>query len=309
MREDFESVVKKLRKLNAKRIFVQYPEGLKTKIPEISSDLENENFEVVSCLESTYGACDIRDDEAERLGCDAVLHVAHADFGVKSKLPVVYWEYFFDVDPIPAMEKNFDKLKEFDRIGLVASLQYIPALQKIKQFLESNNKKVFTFKSEQYDGQILGCRVGAATGVDKNIDALLCITAGKFYSGGLLLKTSKPKFALNLEKNSIEDLAIAEKKMQKIKEWNKAQFSDAKSIGLLVSWKKGQMLGSPFDFKKKLENAGKAAYILAMDEISSKKLEGLKIDFLVNFACPRIEPPEFSELKIPILNYYEVKLD
>ncbi len=308
MNNGFESAVKKLKDLNAKRVLVQYPEGLKTKIQEISDKLENTGLETALCMEATYGACDVRDDEAKRLSCDAILHVAHLDYGVKTSFPVVYWEYFFDVDPLPALEKNLSKLEKFEKIGLVASVQYIPALQKARKFLEAKGKKVFTFKTEQYEGQILGCRVGAATNIEQKVDAFLCITAGKFYSMGLLFKTSKPKFALDLERNSIENLEAEEKKMQKIKEWNKAQFHDARKIGLLVSWKRGQMFGSPFSFKKNLEKVGKNAYILAMDEISVKKIEGMKLDFLVNFSCPRIEHPELSELKIPMLNYYEVKV-
>jgi diphthamide biosynthesis enzyme Dph1/Dph2-like protein len=84
-------------------------------------------------------------------------------------------------------------------------------------------------------------------------------------------------------------------------------FKEAKSIGLLVSWKKGQMFGNPFRLKNNLEKQGKKVYILAMDEISSEKIEGLKLDFLVNFACPRIEYPEFTELKTPMLNWYQVE--
>src|SRR3990172_5910775 len=212
MNNDFESIVKKLGELRAKRIFIQFPEGLKTKIQEISNNLEKNNFEPVICMESTFGACDLREDEAKRLNCDAILHIAHSDFGVKTSIPVVYWEYFFDVDPIPALERNFHKIEKFDKIGLITSVQYIPALQKAKRFLESKNKKIFTFKTEQYEGQILGCRVGAATNIEQKVDALLCITAGKFYYTGLLSKTSKPKFALDLERSSLEDLTNAEKK-------------------------------------------------------------------------------------------------
>ena len=308
MNNGFESVVKKLNGLGAKRILVQFPEGLKMKIQEISNKLEDAGFEIALCMEATYGACDIRDDEAKRLNCNAILHIAHLDYGVKTSFPVVYWEYFFDVDPIHALKKNLSKLKKFKKIGLIASVQYIPALKTAKKFLESKGKKIFTFKTEQYEGQILGCRVGAATNIENKVDAFLCITAGKFYSMGLLFKTSKPKFALDLERGSINNLEKEERRMQKIKEWNKVQFREARNIGLLVSWKKGQMFGSPFALKKKLEKAGKNAYILAMDELSVNKMEGLKLDFLINFSCPRIEPPEFSELKIPLLNYYEVKL-
>lgn len=61
----FEKAVKKLKKMKAKRVFIQFPEGLKLSIQNISEDLEKEGFETVLCLEKTYGACDVRDDEAK----------------------------------------------------------------------------------------------------------------------------------------------------------------------------------------------------------------------------------------------------
>ncbi|MBI2005179.1 MAG: diphthamide synthesis protein, partial [Candidatus Aenigmarchaeota archaeon] len=119
-----KDVIRQLKKLKAKRVFVQFPEGLKNqKIQDIAKVLEGKGFDTVLCIEATYGGCDVRDVEAKRLQCDVILHVGHIDFGVKSDIPVVYWEYFLDSDPIPILEKEFDKLNGYEKIGLVGSLQ------------------------------------------------------------------------------------------------------------------------------------------------------------------------------------------
>ncbi len=305
---ELEEVVKKLKDLNAKRIFIQFPEGLKLRIQRIVTQLEQEGFECVACLERTYGGCDVRDFEAKRLGCDVILHIAHQDFGVKSSLPVVYWDYFIEADAVPILEKEFAKFKDYKNIGLVTSVQYVKSLPAVAEFLEKKGKKVFVHKSLQYAGQMLGCRIGSGLAVERNVDVFLCISAGKFYGMGLTLFTKKPLLNLDLETQSIYSLDAQKKKIEKIIVWNKEMFKEAKSIGLLVSWKKGQIFGNPFRLKTNLEKQGKKVYILAMDEISSGKIEGLKLDFLVNFACPRIEYPEFSELKTPILNWYQIKI-
>src|SRR2546425_281416 len=99
-RREFEEIVRQLKEAGAKRIFVQFPEGLRYSIQKISKDLETEGFETVLCMERTYGACDIRDDEARRLNCDTLLQVGHANYGVKSDMKVVYWDYFLEADPI-----------------------------------------------------------------------------------------------------------------------------------------------------------------------------------------------------------------
>ena len=302
----FEKAAKELKKLNAKRIFVQFPEGLMLSIQEISQKLEREGFEVVLCLEKTYGGCDIRDDEAKRLKCDAILHIAHQNFGVKSSLPVVYWDYFLEADPIPILEKEFSKLKEYKNICLVTSLQFVKTLPAVAEFLKKNGKKAFVEKKLHYEGQMLGCKVASGLAIEKNVDAFLCVSAGKFYGIGLALATKKPVLNLDLETQIINSLDTQKKKIEKIIVWNKQLLKDAKNVGLLVSWKKGQMLGDPFKMKDSLEKQGKKVFVLAFDEISNNKLEGLKLDILVNFGCPRIQEDQ-SNYKIPILNWFEAE--
>jgi len=304
--KEFEDVVKKLKVVKARRVFVQFPEGLKLKIQNIADDLENEGFEVVLCMERVYGGCDVRVDEAKRLKCDVILHIAHEDFGVKSELPVIYWDYFIDVDPLPTLEKEFHELDKFKSIGLVTSLQFVHALPKVAKYLKSHGKKVFVHKSLKFPGQMLGCRVEAGLAIESKVDVFLCISAGKFYPLGLAIATNKPVLNLDLEKQQIHDMAEQKKRVQKIVEWNKAQLKEAKKVGLIVSWKCGQMFGSPSKVKKQLEKQGKKVYILSFDEFSGDKIEGLKLDMLINLACPRIGTDDLERIKIPLINWYQV---
>lgn len=290
-----------LKRIKAKKIFVQFPEGLKTEIQSISKYLEDKGFDVILSCESTYGACDIRDDEAKRLKCDAILHIGHSDFGVKSKIPVIYWEYFYDIDPIPVLKKEYKKISKYNKIGLITNVQFIKSLKSVKEFLKTKEKKIFTNKSLNYSGQILGCNVEAAKKIENKVDCFLYIGSGNFYALGLDLKINKPIFILDLEKKVIRQLD-SKKLKQKI-EWNKSFFKEAKKIGILVSWKKGQIRDF-WKLKKKLKD--KEVYILAFDEITPEKLEGLKLDFLINCACPRIGIDDISRYKIPIVNYNDL---
>lgn len=296
-----QEVVEKLKHLGARRVFVQFPEGLKLKIQEITEALEREGFECVLCLERTFGACDIRVEEAKRLGCDTILHIGHTNFGIETDIPVVYWEYFLDVDPVPVLEKEFEKLRSYERIGLVANVQFVKALERVKSYLEKRGKRVLTSKTLNYPGQILGCRLDAATGLAAKVDCFLCISAGKFYALGLTLETEKPVLSLDLEKGCIEDLKEEKNKIKKVEAWNKSELEHAKRVGILVSWKLGQIKPS-FEVKRKLEKMGKTVYVLAMDEISPQKLEGLKLDLLINCACPRIGIDDLEMYKIPLIN-------
>lgn len=301
-----EEILKKLESLKAKRILVQFPEGLKLKIQDLVEKLEEKGFQVVLCLEKCFGACDVREEEAEKLKCDAILHIGHEKFLAKTKIPVVYWEYFFEINPVKILEKELSKLKEFKKIGLVTSIQFVKTLPLVKEFLEKNGKEVFIHKSLQHPGQVLGCDLKAAKAIEEKVDCFLAISAGEFYAAGLTIKTEKPVLNLDLEKGEIKSLDGFKKKMEKVLAWNKEQFKGAKRIGFLISWKKGQMLGDPLSLKEKMEKKGKKVFLLAMDEISPEKLEGLKLDFLVNFGCPRIAIDDQAKFSIPILNHDEL---
>jgi len=301
-----KDAIEELKKLKARRVFVQFPEGLTLKIQEISRELEKNGFEVVVCIEKCFGACDVKVNEAKAVGCDAILHIGHEKF-FDAKFPVVYWEYFIEADPVPVLEKEIEKLKDFTSIGLITSIQFVKTIPVVKDFLEKKGKKVFVNKSLQHPGQILGCNLEAAKAVEKDVDCFLCISAGKFYGLGLSLISEKPMLNLDLEKKEICSLENFRKKIQKITAWNKAQLKDARRVGILVSWKLGQ-LKQPFELKRKLEKEGKDVFIFIMDEITPEKLIGLKIDFLVAMACPRIAIDDLERYKIPIVNWDEIDL-
>ena len=307
MREDFAKAVAKLKEMKAQRIFVQYPEGIKMRIQQIAKDLESGGFEVVVCTEPCFGACDIRDSEAKRLGCDTILHIGHEDYGAESDMPVVFWEYFIPSNPVPIMEKHFSKIEQFESIGLVTSIQFVDTIEKIKEFIESKGKKAHTYTALQHAGQILGCHLEAAKKIEADVDVFLCISAGKFYGLGLVMETDKPMFCLDLESGELFDLIEFKRKVQRIIAWNQSELEDAEKVAILVSWKRGQMK-KPFELKKKLEEKGKEVYIFAMDEITPEKLMGLKIDAVINLACPRIGIDDLERYKIPILNLKNVNL-
>lgn len=283
-------IAEELRKKGVKRIFIQYPEGLKLRIQSIAKKIENDGFEVVICCEPCYGACDVRDFEAERLNCDAILHIGHSDLKIKSKIPVIYWEYFYTIDPTPVLEKEIIKLKKFKKIGIITSVQFVKATDKVKDYLKSVGKEVYIHKSLKYPGQILGCNVDAAKKIENKIDCFLYIGAGKFHPLGAAINTKKPVFSLDLEKNNLYSLEIEKRKFLRKKAWHDSNLEDAKSVGIIVCWKKGQeKINEARGLKKELENKGKQVSILAFDEFKKEKIEGLKFDILINLACPRLD--------------------
>ena len=80
-----EEAKQEIKKHNPTKVALQLPDGLKQCAEEIANAL---GVESVTLAGSCFGACDLRDKEAKELGCDLLLHFGHADFGLKTELPV-----------------------------------------------------------------------------------------------------------------------------------------------------------------------------------------------------------------------------
>lgn len=277
---------------------LQIPDGLKRRALKIADEIGDVFIECESC----YGACDLAVNEAKTLGCDKIVHFGHSKL-VETNIPVEYKEIREKIN-IP-LEKI--KIKE-RKIGLISTLQFIDSLEDVKNFLEKNGKIVKIGRGKSYPGQILGCDVSAAKTIEKDVEAFLYIGSGQFHPLGLALQTKKPVYFLNVEKNELEDLKQTKEKFLKQKYAAIALAKDAKSFGILVSVKPGQLnLESAKKLKQKIESKGKKAYILIFNDIKPEKLEGFDLDCYINTACPRIAIDNRTEFKKPILNTNEVE--
>jgi 2-(3-amino-3-carboxypropyl)histidine synthase len=224
---------------------------------------------------------------------------------METDVPVEYKEIREKFDIKPLLKKINIKEK---RIGLVSTLQFIDSLEDAKEFLEKNGKIVKIGKGKSYAGQILGCDISSAKEIERNVDAFLYIGSGNFHPLGLALKTEKPVYFLNIEKNKLENLKELKEKFLKQRYATIALAKDAKTFGILVSVKPGQLnLKLAKEIKKKLEDKGKKAYILVFNEIKPEKLEGLEIDCYINTACPRITIDNRTDFKKSILNPDEIE--
>jgi len=309
MLQNIYKVKDELRKRQAKRIMVQAPEGLKTRIQEIAGLLESETgTEVLISCDPAYGACDLRDREARALGCDLLLHIGHTTFGIQPEIPVIYVPYEIDFDPMPLLKSHINELKSYKKICVFTTSQFLNITGKTKAFLESKGKEVFIGRHHRAGtaGQALGCDYSAALPFEKEVDCFLYLGTGVFHPLGLALRTEKPVLSLDFEMNKLVDLKKEKVRLERAKAYNIEQAKEARNFGILVSTKEGQLfLKMAERIKKKLKEKDRNAWILVSDEITPSKLMGLKIDVLVNCACPRIDE-DFEMYKKPILNPQDI---
>ena len=179
-------VLEKLRELNAKRVLIQTPEGLKKEAQFLAEFLEENGIESLISGEVNYGACDPADKEAKMLGCDALIHLGHSYMVLNLEVPTIFIPAFAKVDVIEALSKNISEIRKLGkRIALVTTVQHIKDLQKAKEFLENEGFEVKVGKGDgrvSFPGQVLGCNFSAAK---VEADGVLFIGAGYFHPIGV----------------------------------------------------------------------------------------------------------------------------
>lgn len=296
-----EEILEMIKKIKAKKILIQIPEGLKRSATDLIDFLEKNNIECLLSIEPCFGACDLRDKEAKILGCDALLHIGHADFGLKTEVPTIFYEYYIDFDFINLL-KNFIKKLNYKKFCLVTTIQFKNNLKKVKDFLEKNG-----FEIKAYD-YILGCDISRVKKLEKSIDAYLFLGSGRFHPLGLQEKVGKPVLFLDVENQTLENLYKEKEKIEIKKRLKIEKAKSYRNFGIIISLKPGQRKVKEAEkIKKMLLGMGKNAYILIVDQLTPEKILGLKIDVLINTACPRISEDAQQYGKI-ILNPDEVEM-
>lgn len=272
------------------KILLQLPEGLKTRAIEIIDSLKSNGFDIVLSNDPCFGACDIRDKEAQAVGAQLIVHLGHKRFykELKSQIPVLYIPLELDAG---YDKKELEKIKE-PLVGIVSTVNYSYLLPQVEKDLRAIDK------TPSIGGEILGCNAEKAKAIEEKVNCFIFIGTGRFHPLGI--RTSLPVYFFDLEKNRVE--LIEKKEYDRITRINYAKlekFRDSKTVGILLSSKHGQFYPDYESLKKRVEKTGKKAYIFVMDCINNEKLMGLKIDFFINTACPRIAEDNFSK---PVMN-------
>ena len=280
---------------------LQLPEGLKIKALEIA---EKEDVEAIWC-EPCYGACDI---PPQNLWCDTIVHYGHTRFMDDSR-NIKYVEAREQINIVPILESHFNKIEQFDSIGIFSSLQFLDCIKQGQAFLDAHNKHtVIPQCPGMYEGQVLGCRTEAVRSIEEHVDCFLYIGSGRFHALGVALETEKPVFVLDVEKQVIESLHELKNKFMKQRAVAKTLAKHANVFGIIVSLKPGQNhMDSAINIMEQLRSRNKKAYILIMNEIKPEKIPP-NIECLINTACPRIAIEDRALFKQPLLNVNEFEI-
>jgi 2-(3-amino-3-carboxypropyl)histidine synthase len=285
-----------------KIVFLQLPEGLKPAAPRLASVVEDAGALPIVSSDPCYGACDLPVSEAKLLGADLIIHYGHTPLTMNTDIPIVYVEARAKIGIKKALTAALPHLESWSKIGLVTTVQHVHQLDEAKKLLEAAGKTVFVgdADSAKHAGQVIGCDFGNAQSVSGKVEAYLFVGGGRFHAMGVALATGKPTIVVD----PYEEMAYPiqdEARRVIMQRWgNISAAKEAKSFGVLISLKSGQMrLRAAMDIKEKIEQKGLKATLLALREVTpSALMQFPSIDAFVNTACPRLsldDAPHFSK--------------
>ena len=304
-----DEVVQKIKEMNAKAVGIQFPEGLKIHAVRVAEKIENETDAVVIISgDPCYGACDVSDTHMGGL-VDLIVHFGHIEFPIEYKVPVLFIEAYSKIDIDNVLKKSLPFLENYKKIGVVTTIQHLPLIDQISDFLAGSDKEVVMKEGAgTRKGQVLGCNFSAIKDVDA--DAFLFIGSGNFHALGITLFTEKPVFIADPYMNEVRTIDEFRDRILRIRFAKITKASDAQKFGIIVSSKRGQLrLDLAKSLKKMINKEKREAFIIMLDNVSPDLLiPYMDLDAFVVTACPRVAIDDASMYKKPLLTPKELEI-
>ncbi|MGB8233365.1 MAG: diphthamide biosynthesis enzyme Dph2 [Methanobacterium sp.] len=302
-------VIKKIKDLKAKKVGLQFPEGLKVHAIKIARQIEQETDTlVIISADPCYGACDVADiDMGDSV--DVLIHFGHRPLPLNYEIPIIFIDARSRMDVLESVRSSIDLLNGYKTIGLVTTTQHLHLLDEVADFLEQNGKEILMEEgSGTTKGQVLGCNFSSIK--DLNADAFLYIGSGNFHALGIKLFTDKPVIVADPYLGEAREIDEIADRILRIRSARIAKAMDAKRFGIIVSSKKGQYrLKLAKQLKNMLKEVDREGFILLLDDVSPNMLlPFMDLDAFVMTACPRIAIDDSAMYKKPLLTPQELEI-
>lgn len=306
----FDLIIDKINKLDAQNIILQFPEGLKTDAVNVSGRLQEEfpDKNIIIDADPCFGACDLADVKVNK-HIDLVVHFAHTPLPIKTDCPVLFIEAHSTADVKAPIEDALGKLSsDVKVIGLVTTTQHIHKLDEMISLIESNGYTIkLTNGKGTSPGQVLGCNFTSIKNLD--VDVIIYVGSGDFHALGVKLFTQKRTIVADPFIGKSREIEEFYDKIIRIRFARITKAKDAKSFGIIMSSKKGQLrFDLATELKKLINKHGFDAQILNMDYISPERLLPYDLDAFIMTACPRIAIDDSAMYKKPVLTPQELEI-
>ncbi|KAJ1658346.1 Diphthamide biosynthesis protein 1 [Dispira simplex] len=307
---EIHKTIWQLQKYQAKRVALQFPEGILMFACTISDILQRfANVETVIMGDVTYGACCIDDFTAKQLGCDFMVHYGHSclvPVDITSiKVLYVFVEIAIDTAHFVAtVRKNFTP---GSRLALVGTIQFVGAIQQSRKTLETEFAITIPQSKPLSPGEVLGCtapKLGPQ-------DAIVYLADGRFHLEAIMIANPDiPAYQYDPYSKKFTREYYEHEEMHTLRQQAIITARHAKKFGLILGTLGRQ--GSPKvikELEQKLKARNLDYVVVLLSEIFPDKLaQFADIDAWVQVACPRLSIDWGYAFERPLLSPYEMSV-
>lgn len=301
----------KIKSCSAKRVALQFPEGLLLFACVIVDILES--FTECSCIimgDITYGACCVDDFTARALRVDLLVHYGHSCLVPIDRTSGVNMLYIFvdiKIDSLHFIETLQHNFTPGTHIALVSTIQFVPTLQSVhKNELLSDYHVIVPQCKPLSPGEILGC---TAPKLPSDVQAIVYLGDGRFHLESVMISNPHiPAYRYDPYSKVFSQEYYDFRQMSHNRRAAIMTAAKAQTFGLILGTLGRQgstnVLQSVRDM---IASSGKSCVIILMSEIFPDKLRLFtQVDAWVQVACPRLSIDWGLAFDKPLLTPYEV---
>lgn len=309
---EIPKTIHRIRSANAKRVALQFPEGLLLFATTISDILTQfcPGSETLIMGDVTYGACCIDDYTARALGCDLLVHYAHSCLIPMSTAKIATLYIFVDISIdtshlLATLAGNFSPGKT---IAMVGTIQFNATLHGIRQPLEQAGFNILVPQITPLSkGEILGC-TSPTISTDAKVDIILYLGDGRFHlESAMIANPSLPAYRYDPYSRKLTRETYSHGEMLSLRSSAISTARTAKRWGLILGALGRQ--GNPHTLtliENHLNVRGIPFINLLLSEIFPGKLALFEdVDCWVQIACPRLSIDWGYAFPRPLLTPYE----
>jgi 2-(3-amino-3-carboxypropyl)histidine synthase len=310
---EIPKTIHRIRTLNAKRVALQFPEGLLMFATTISDILTQfcPGAETLIMGDVTYGACCIDDYTARALGCDLLVHYAHScliPLSAATKIATLYIFVDISIDTkhlVSTLSRNISPGKT---IAMVGTIQFNATLHTIRPALEAEGLKLVVPQVMPLSkGEVLGC-TAPKIAKDTNVDLILYLGDGRFHlEAAMIANPDIPAYRYDPYSRKLSRETYAHDEMLDMRSSAIDTAKRAKKWGLILGALGRQ--GNPHTLtmiENHLHRKGIPFVNLLLSEIFPGKLALFEdVDCWVQIACPRLSIDWGYAFPRPLLTPYE----
>lgn len=307
-----EKIIEKGKKLDAKHIGLQFPEGFLEYATEISRRIgEGADCEVTVMADAVFGACCVDDLACRSQGIDFLVHFGHSclipvDQTVVQTMYVPVTMKFSYEHLIETIKYNFPNTH---RIALQGTIQFSNVLPIVLTRLQEDGYTVQIPRAKPLSaGETLGCTAPEITGAD----ILVFVADGRFHiEAAMMANPEIPAFRYDPFTNRFfnEFLSINELNRSRLDQMKKVSKKQVKSVGLILGTLGRQgSVGVLESLKELLRERNIESFTVLISEISPEKLRRFgdsSVDAWVQVACPRLSIDWGESYGVPLLSSFE----